>query len=367
MRVLVTGADGFIGKNLCLKLEENNHNVIKFNRADHDDVLDEYTSDVDFIFHLAGENRPISDESFELVNVGLTRKLVSSLKKNNNKSPIIFSSSIQAVDSSPYGESKFKAEKLLQSLRGDNGNFIVIYRLPGVFGKWAKPNYNSVVATFCHNISRSKSITISDPSKELELVYIDQVIESFLSCIDNPSLNDVSFIELEPYTISLQHLADTLYSFHESRLNKVIPNVGFGISHALYATYLTYLPVTESAYTLESNKDQRGIFAEVLKTTSSGQFSFFTAKPGITRGGHYHHSKTEKFIILQGSALFKFKHIITNESFELSIDSDTLHIVDTIPGWVHDITNTGSNDLIVMLWANEIFDRNYPDTIAHEI
>tara|TARA_B110001450_G_C17652370_1_gene493843 strand:- start:658 stop:1761 length:1104 start_codon:yes stop_codon:yes gene_type:complete len=367
LRILVTGADGFIGKNLCLKLTENRHDIIKFNRSDSDDNLDQYIKDVDFIFHLAGENRPISNESFELVNIGLTKKLASCLKKSNNRSTVIFSSSSQATASNPYGESKYEAEKVLQSLSNDNGNPLRIYRLPGIFGKWAKPNYNSVVATFCHNISRNQPITISDPKKELELVYIDQVIESFLSCINDPSFNNEPFVKLDPYKISLKNLADAIHSFKDSRLSHIIPDVGSGIMHALYATYLTHLPISDSAYSLKSSEDQRGIFAEVLKSKSAGQFSFFTTKPGMTRGGHYHHSKTEKFIILQGSALFKFKHTITNEFFELNVGSDTLQVVDTIPGWVHDITNTGMNDLIVMLWANEIFNKDLPDTIAHEI
>jgi len=363
MKVLVTGADGFIGKNLCFHLIEQNFQVLSFIRASDSDLLEEFVSQADAIVHLAGENRPVDPAEFRVSNVGLTKVICDLVRKFKKDVPIIFASSIQADLENPYGLSKLAAEDLLKNLKNDTGIKLSIYRLPGVFGKWCKPNYNSVVATFCNNIARDLPISISDPSTKLQLVYIDDVVESFIKFILKPDIFPDLYCNIEKqYEIRLGELADQIVSFKSVRENLVIEQVGNGLVRALYATYLSYLPTFDFSYSLPKYSDERGNFIEILKTKNSGQFSYFTAHPGMTRGGHYHHTKTEKFLVIRGEAKFKFKHIATKEIYELTANSDSLKVVDTIPGWSHDITNIGDDELIVLLWASEIFDHDRPDT-----
>jgi UDP-2-acetamido-2,6-beta-L-arabino-hexul-4-ose reductase len=242
-----------------------------------------------------------------------------------------------------------------------------IFRLPGVFGKWSRPDYNSVVATFCHNIARDLPIQIHDPATELRLVHIDDVVAAVIAALDQGHRGLV-YREVEPqYTISLGELAAQICAFKACRTSLVLERVGVGFVRALYSTYVSFLPRQCLAYEIPQHKDERGAFVEMLKTPDAGQFSYFTARPGITRGGHYHHTKTEKFLVIRGRARFRFRHVLTDERFDLTTSGESPEIVETIPGWSHDITNIGDEEMVVMLWANEIFDRNRPDTIHSKV
>lgn len=370
MKVLVTGSQGFLGKNLIIRLQElKNIEILEFHRGTPEDQLSATVPQVDFIFHLAGINRPTDVREFSDGNVGLTKKIVDLIASSGKKIPLIYSSSIQAEKENAYGISKKEAEETLLTLKSQSP--VYIYRLPNVFGKWSKPNYNSAVATFCYNIANDLPISIHDPQAIVNLVYVDDVVSDFLAVLSDTNLNkeiESGFRLISPvYTVNVGELAEKIKTFKNSRQTLITEHVGAGFDRALHATYLSFLKPEQFSYNVPRYEDPRGVFVEMLKTKESGQFSFFTAGPGITRGGHYHHTKTEKFLILKGKGRYRFRHIVTKEFYELDVDASESKIVETIPGWSHDITNIGSDDLIVMLWANEIFNREKPDTIGHEV
>ena len=367
MNVLVTGSNGFIGKNLIVHLNELGIHAIAYTRENSIQDLPDLIKKSDFIVHLAGENRPVDDKDFDNVNAGLTASICKSVRALGKKIPILLASSIQATFDNAYGKSKLDAELIVKRFESDTGNPVYICRLPGVFGKWCKPNYNSVVATFCHNISHNLPIQVSNPSFELSLIYIDDVVEEFIRIIQGRYDNKKELSIQPEYKIKLGDLATQIELFRESRNSLVSEGVGNGLVHKLYSTYVSYLSPEQFAYSIPSHGDERGMFAEMLKTKDSGQFSFFTAKPGVTRGGHYHHSKTEKFLVVQGKARFGFRHVVSDEMHEIITTSKELKIVETVPGWSHDITNIGTEEMVVMLWANEIFDPDNPDTIVHKV
>ena len=365
MRVLITGSQGFVGKNLAVQLGETaDIQLVRFDRGDSLESLPKIIADVDAVVHLAGENRPKDTADFSVVNTGLTKEICSAIRATGKKILFILASSIQAELDNPYGLSKRAAEQAVESLAVDTDNPVVIYRLPGVFGKWCKPNYNSVVATFCHNIANDLPIQINDPAHQIRLNYIDDVVNDLIRVLNN-NPEGVVWGDVAPeYTITLGDLATQIEAFKNCRDTLVTECVGTGLPRALYSTYVSYLPPSKFSYELPLHGDERGVFVEILKTPDCGQFSFFTAHPGVTRGGHYHHSKTEKFLVIKGQARFKFRHVHTGETYELHTRGDRPEVVDTVPGWTHDITNIGSDEMVVMLWANEIFDRSKPDTYA---
>jgi UDP-2-acetamido-2,6-beta-L-arabino-hexul-4-ose reductase len=367
-RVLVTGAQGFIGKNLVLRLRElPGFTVSKFVRGDDPEDLPGLVSAVNVVVHLAGANRPQDPREFDEVNSGLTGLVCDAIRACGKQVSLILASSTQAELDSPYGKSKLAAEQKVRECADATGMPATIFRLPGVFGKWSRPDYNSVVATFCHNIARDLPIQIHDPATELRLVHIDAVVAAVIAALDHEHRGLV-YREVEPqYTVSLGELATQIRAFKACRTSLVLERVGVGFVRALYSTYVSFLPKQSMAYEIPQHKDVRGVFVEMLKTPDAGQFSYFTAHPGVTRGGHYHHTKTEKFLVIRGRALFRFRHLLTNARFELTTSGDKPQIVDTIPGWSHDITNIGEEELVVMLWANEIFDRNHPDTIQSKV
>ena len=367
MNVLVTGAYGFIGKNLIVRLNELDIQVVTYARKNKTQDLERLIKDVDYVVHLAGENRPKDEKDFDVVNAGLTSSICDVVRSSGKNTPIILASSTQAELDNAYGKSKLDAEVVVKELEIDTGCPVYVYRLPGVFGKWCKPHYNSVVATFCHNISHDLPIQVNNPDFELNLVYIDDVVEEFVKIIQGAK-DDKKELSVQPeYKIKLGDLADQIKIFRESRDSLISERVGDGLIRKLYSTYVSYLSPEQFSYSIPSYGDERGMFAEMLKTKDSGQFSFFTAKPGVTRGGHYHHSKTEKFLVIQGEAKFGFRHIVSNETHEVVTSGNKLKIVETVPGWSHDITNIGTGEMVVMLWANEIFDPDNPDTIAYKV
>lgn len=368
MKVLITGANGFVGRNLVSHLAERGDiEVLRFTRDDSLDKLAGLVTQVDFIFHLAGINRPQNPQEFHTGNTDLTCALCEAIKSSGQKLPVLYTSSIQAELDNPYGSSKLGAEQALLDLNTSHGSPVSIFRLPNVFGKWAKPNYNSAVATFCNNIALGLPIQINDPHARINLVYIDDVVAQFIAVMDGKSTGG-PFVDVEPqYSITVGALADQLNAFRDSRTTMITEPVGTGLTRALYSTYLSYLPPDSFTYEVPKYGDPRGVFVEMLKTRDSGQFSYFTAHPGITRGGHYHHSKTEKFLVIKGSACFRFRHIVSGEFYELFTTGEKPEIVETVPGWTHDITNIGTDEMIVMLWANEIFDREAPDTYARPV
>ena len=370
--ILITGANGFVGKNLQLHLSERKDIQVRcFTRANTVDELPALLNGADFVFHLAGVNRPQDPAAFVVGNAGLTQALCTALAQvattTGRKVPVVFASSIQAAQDNAYGQSKRAAEDALFALQHEYGVPVHVFRLPNVFGKWARPNYNSAVATFCHNTVRGLPITVNDPAASLTLVYVDDVVQRFIHLLDgaDAALDAAGFATVAPqYSTTVGALAAQIQAFKESRNNLVTERVGTGLVRALYSTYVSYLPVEKFAYTVPQHGDARGVFVEMLKTPDCGQFSYFTAHPGITRGGHYHHSKTEKFLVIKGCARFKFRHMHTGETHTLDTSGEQAQVVETVPGWTHDITNIGSDELVVMLWANEIFDRERPDTFA---
>jgi len=367
MRVLVTGANGFIGKNLTVHLQEQGVEFIQFTRGMALSDLQPMLGNIDFVFHLAGVNRPQNISEFSEGNAELTAQLCSLIRASGRRIPVLYTSSIQAGADNPYGASKLAAEESLIALEQDTGSPVYLYRLPNVFGKWSKPGYNSAVATFCYNIANDLPVQINDAAAVINLVYIDDVIQSFLHILQAPPAG-VLRPEVSPgYKITVGGLVEQIRAFRTARDSMVTEPVGAGLTRALYSTYLSFLRPGQFTYPLTAHADARGRFVEMLKTRDSGQFSFFTAHPGITRGGHYHHTKNEKFLVIQGKARFGFRHIVTGETYELFTDGGKPEVVETVPGWTHDITNTGDNELIVMLWANEVFDRNFPDTIACKV
>ncbi|TKZ17456.1 SDR family oxidoreductase [Shimia litoralis] len=367
MQVLITGAGGFIGRNLALRLTETGHGVLSATRQTSDAELAAMVAQADAVVHLAGANRPETDAEFDTINDQYTARLCALLSERSSPVPVIASSTIQIDRDTPYGRSKRAGEDHLHALGTASGAPVNICRLVNVFGKWCRPNYNSVVATFCHNIARDLPIAINDPAAEVRLVHVDDVIDAWLAWLAAPG-QGIQVTSVEPeYRITLGDLADRLRAFRAVRDTHTVGETGTGLGRALYATYVSYLPVADFAYSLTRHGDQRGVFAEMLRTEHSGQFSFFTAGPGITRGGHYHHAKTEKFLVLKGTARFRFLNMDTGETHSIDTTGDESVVVETVPGWSHDVTNIGEDELICMLWANELFDRDRPDTIAHPL
>jgi UDP-2-acetamido-2,6-beta-L-arabino-hexul-4-ose reductase len=363
MRVLVTGSAGFVGRNLCVRLRELGYgDVFEVCRNTPQQDFERALISADFIFHVAGTNRPREPGEFVTGNVALTAFLCRTLLESGKSPTIVFTSSIQAGLENPYGRSKAAAEVVLLDYGRAAGAAVHNLRLNNIFGKWSRPNYNSVVSTFCHNIARDLAIRIDDPAAPLSLVYIDDVLDAMVAYLKSPAAGDAAMKAMPIYGTTVGGIAAEIRAFREGRKTLLTEPVGVGLVRALYATYMSYLPTAEFIYDVAAYTDARGSFVEMLKTRDSGQFSYFSAHPGVTRGGHYHHSKTEKFLVIRGSALFRFRHIVTNERFELRTCGETPRIVETVPGWSHDITNIGSEDMIVMLWANEIFDRDRPDT-----
>lgn len=368
MKVLVTGSEGFIAKNLIQFLsEQQDVEILIHNRQSTDQDLQRAVESADWIVHLAGVNRPLDEQEFVEGNVSLTQKIADILQQANKTTPVILSSSIQADRDNAYGQSKLGGEQVLLELHQTQNNPIYICRLANIFGKWSRPNYNSAVATFCYNVANDLPIQIDNADAMIRLVYIDDVIETFWQIIQNELVPEQSFTIEPEYQISVGDLANTLREFKQSRETLITLPVGTGLTRALYSTYLSFLQPEQFDYTVPRHGDERGVFVEMLKTPDAGQFSYFTAHPGITRGGHYHHSKTEKFLVIKGEALYKFRHIVTGDYYELRTSGDEARIVETVPGWTHDITNVGDDEMIVMLWANEIFDREKPDTYAMPI
>lgn len=367
MRVLVTGANGFIGKNLCLHLAQMPDITLhRFIRGDSFQLLAEQIALSDVVIHLAGVNRPLQDQDFQVDNVQLTSFICNEIKRLGRKIIVIFASSIQVGLDNLYAKTKYIAESLVSELEG-YGHSINIYRLPGVFGKWSKPNYNSVVSTFCHNAINGLPLVISNPKKNITLVYIDDVVKSFISDIEN-NKRGLHQKSIKPvYETTISNLADLIHSFQSDSTLFKIDRVGKGFVGALYSTYISYIPVSKVDYELNYCNDKRGTFVEILKTSDCGQFSYFTSLPGASRGNHYHHSKSEKFLVVKGNALFRFRNILTGDRFDLEVDGNAKRVVQTIPGWAHEVKNIGQDELIAFIWANENYDPNRSDTYSYVV
>jgi len=367
MKILVTGSDGFIAKNLIVHLKRDEKvKLYLFSKSDSIDLLEAYIKEVDFIYHLAGVNRPKNVSEFYEGNSSLTKFIVDTLLSNEKNTPIVLSSSTQALNDNDYGISKKEAENILLDYAKQASVNVFIYRLPNVFGKWSKPNYNTVIATWCYNLTRDLDIDVNDESVLLNLVYVDDVIKSFIEKLDFKSSDN--YFEVEPiYKKTLGEIKNLLYAFRDNRKNLLIPNVASGFERALYATYLSFLPTDKFAYSLNGHQDDRGTFYEIVKTEDSGQFSLSTTVPGVLRGNHYHHTKNEKFLVVKGEAIIEFRHIITDEIIRYEVSDKKMQVVEMIPGYTHNIKNIGDEEMVLFLWANESFDVDNPDTYFEEV
>ncbi len=369
MKILVTGAKGFVGKNLIAELKNKGYNdIFPFCRETDRSLLEKYTKECDFVFHLAGINRPDDEKEFMEGNFGFTSELLELLKKHNNKAPVLITSSIQAERDNAYGRSKKAGEDLLFNYYKETDVKFYIYRLPNLFGKWSRPNYNSVVATYCHNIARDLDIQVNNPDAELNLCYIDDVLEEFLKALEgNSTFQDDYCVVPVTHTIKLGELADMIRSFKETRLNLSVPNMEDALTKKLYSTYLSFLPEDKFSYDLKMNCDNRGSFTEFIRTPERGQVSVNVSKPGITKGNHWHHTKNEKFLVVSGEGLIRFRKIDSDEIIEYRVSGDKLQVVDIPTGYTHSIVNVGENDLVTVMWVNECFDPEKPDTYFLEV
>ncbi|MGO4347336.1 NAD-dependent epimerase/dehydratase family protein [Paenibacillus sp. MCAF9] len=369
MKILVTGSSGFVGKNLIYELKNKGYSdILEVSRLTDKALLNEYTKECEFVFHLAGVNRPHDEKEFMEGNFNFTSELVELLKKHSNKAPILITSSIQAEKSNLYGVSKKAGEDLLFQYSEETGVRSIVYRLPNLFGKWSRPNYNSVVATFCYNIARNLSVQINDSESVITLSYIDDVVAEFIRAMEgNENKNGVFSSVPVTYSLTVGELAHKLYSFKNNRETLIMPSLESQLDKALYGTYLSYLEEDNFSYKLKKNVDKRGWLAEFIKSDSMGQIFISKTKPGITRGNHWHHTKVEKFLVIQGEAIIKFRKIDTDEILHYKVNGEIPEVVDIPVGYTHSITNTGDEEVITLFWACEIFNPDKPDTYFVEV
>ncbi|MDA3798581.1 MAG: capsular polysaccharide biosynthesis protein CapF [Kiritimatiellae bacterium] len=381
MNILITGAKGFVGKNLVCELKNQNlyhkqanpdvgelYKIFEYDIDSTEEELQEYTNCCDFVFHLAGVNRPKTEEEFMEGNFGFTSELLYLLKKNNNKSPILITSSIQAELDNPYGKSKKAGEDLILSYGEEVGCSVYVYRLPNLFGKWCRPNYNSAVATFCNNIANDLSIQVNDPTVVLTLAYIDDVLNEFVNALKDNANRIGQFCEIPTvHRVELGRVVDLLNSFRESREDLSIPNMSDGFTKKLYSTYLSYLSSNDFSYELDMNVDDRGSFTEFIRTADRGQVSVNISKPGITKGNHWHHTKNEKFLVVKGTGVIRFRHVQSEEIVEYFVNGDKPEVVDIPTGYTHNIENIGDDDMVTVIWVNECFDPEKPDTYYESV
>ena len=369
MKILITGAKGFIGKNLIAELKNRKYtNIYEYYRETDPALLEEYCKKADFVFHLAGVNRPMEQSEFMEGNFGFTSTILNMLKKHNNTCPVMISSSIQAELDNPYGKSKKAGEDLLINYSKETGAKVLIYRFPNVFGKWGRPNYNSAVATFCHNIAHDLPITVNDPSVVMNLVYIDDVVNELINALEGNENRKGNFCGVPVvHTITLREIVDLIYSFRKSREERSIPDMSDVFTKKLYSTYLSYLPEDQFSYELKMNVDNRGSFTEFIKTPNRGQVSVNVSKPGITKGNHWHHTKNEKFLVVSGKGVIRFRKIDSDEVKEYFVSGDKLEVVDIPTGYTHNIENLSDTDMVTIMWANEPFNPEKPDTYYLEV
>lgn len=382
MKILITGANGFIGKNLVAQLEnirDGKNKVYDFKEEiailpydiDTDEcLLEKYTAECDFVFHLAGVNRPKDNgkEEFMQGNFGFTSKLLDLLKKSENNCPIMVSSSIQAKLDNDYGRSKKAGEDAIFDYSRETGAKAMVYRFPNVFGKWCRPNYNSAVATFCNNIANDLPIKVNDPEVMMTLVYIDDVVDELVKCLLGKNNFDGEFCCVPvTHSVKLGEIVELIHSFKESRENLYIPDMGNGFAKKLYSTYLSYLPKNEFSYPLKMNVDNRGSFTEFIKSADRGQVSINVSKAGITKGNHWHDTKNEKFLVVSGKGVIRFRKIGESDIIEYNVSGDKLEVVDIPVGYTHSICNLGDSDMVTVMWCNECFDKEKPDTFFLEV
>ena len=367
--ILITGAKGFLAKNLIARLIGLGFsNLLLVDRDTPKSTYEAYVKQAQFIFHFAGVNRPKDPKEFMVGNTDTIAELIEMLERLNSKAPVVVSSSTQAMDLNPYGISKKAGEDLLLSFSIKHKHPIFIYRFTNIFGKWARPNYNSVVATFCYNIARDLPIKINDEQAKISLVYVDDVIDEMLRCLEGKVTTIDGILRILPeYEITVGQLADNLQRFKRTRVTLNLENQHDLLVKKLYATYLSYLDEHTFIYDLKMNIDHRGSFTELFKTKQEGQISVNISKPGITKGNHYHHTKNEKFIVVGGTGLIKFRLINSKEVIEYRVNGEKLQVIDIPPGYVHNITNIGKDDLVTIMWASELFDKQNPDTYPMEV
>lgn len=381
MKILITGAKGFVGKNLVAELKNirdgkdksfnitNELEICEYDIDTDKSLLDVFCKDCDFVFNLAGVNRPENEEDFMNGNFGFASELLSTLKKYNNTCPVMLSSSIQASLDNPYGKSKKAGEDLFFEYGRQTGAKVLVYRFPNVFGKWCRPNYNSAVTTFCNNIANDLPITVNDRNHKMTLVYIDDVVTELVNSLMGNETKDGEFCRVPTeHCVTLGEIVDLLYSFKESRETKAVPDMtDGGFSKKLYSTYLSYLPTDKFSYPLKMNVDSRGSFTEILRTVNNGQFSVNISKPGITKGNHWHHTKNEKFLVVSGRGVIRFRKIDGDKVYEYFVSGEKLEVVDIPVGYTHNIENLGDTDMVTFMWCNECFNQDKPDTFFEEV
>ena len=382
MKILVTGSKGFVGRNLVETLKcvrdgkdrtrglDTDITIYEYDIDTDPALLDSFAADCDFVFHLAGVNRPKDEKEFMEGNFGFTSTLLDALKKHNNKAPVMISSSTQAALDNPYGKSKKAGEELIFGYGRENGVRVCVYRFPNLFGKWCRPNYNSAVATFCYNIAHDLPITVNDREHPMTLVYIDDVVDELINALKGEENKDGEYCRVPvEHHIKLGEIADMIYGFKESRNSLSVPDMTDGsFSKKLYSTFLSYYEPTAFSYKLKMNCDDRGSFTEILKTADAGQFSVNISKPGITKGQHWHHTKNEKFVVVHGHGLIQLRKIGSDEVVDYEVSGDEITVVDMIPGYTHNIINlSDTEDLVTFMWANECFDPDKPDTFFEEV